>query len=130
MAYVSRENKREKAPKILALCKEYGIKGRLSVNPGRNSSTLIFTIFEGSIDFIKECTYSDKLQYDYIQVNVYHIENSFNKGSKALEFIQKADAIMNEGNFDKSDLMTDYFHVGWYTAINIGRYNKPYKLIN
>ena len=32
--------------------------------------------------------------------------------------------------FDKSDIMTDYFHTAYYMNINIGRWDKPYKLIS
>ena len=28
--------------------------------------------------------------------------------------------------FDKSDAMTDYFHIAYYTNINAGQWNKPY----
>ena len=36
---------------------------------------------------------------------------------------------MNAENFDKSDPMTDYFHVGYYISVRIGSYDKPYELI-
>ena len=32
--------------------------------------------------------------------------------------------------FDKSDAMTDYFHISHYCDINVGRWNKPYFLQN
>jgi len=35
-------------------------------------------------------------------------------------------AVMNTGNWDKSDIQTDYFNVGWYVDVNIGKWNKPY----
>jgi hypothetical protein len=35
---------------------------------------------------------------------------------------------MNAGNWDKSDIQTDYFNVGWYIDVNIGKWNKPYTL--
>jgi hypothetical protein len=35
---------------------------------------------------------------------------------------------MNMGNHDNSDIMTDYFDVGWYVDVNIGLWNKPYIL--
>jgi hypothetical protein len=35
---------------------------------------------------------------------------------------------MMVGNHDKSDVMTDYFNVGWYIDINIGKWDKPYKV--
>ena len=28
--------------------------------------------------------------------------------------------------FDKSDIMTDYFHTAYYIDINIGKWSKPY----
>ncbi len=31
--------------------------------------------------------------------------------------------------YDNSDIMTDYFDVAWYVDINIGKWNKPYKLV-
>jgi len=37
---------------------------------------------------------------------------------------------MNIGNFDKSDVQTDYFHVGWYMSVNLGKWDKPYILNN
>lgn len=34
--------------------------------------------------------------------------------------------VINQGNFDHSDSQTDYFHVGFYIDIQIGRWDKPY----
>jgi len=31
--------------------------------------------------------------------------------------------IMSKGNFDHSDIMTDYFHIGWYAYIHIDTFN-------
>jgi hypothetical protein len=45
---------------------------------------------------------------------------------KAKEFLDKAFEIMFEGNHDNSDIMTDYFDVGWYCDINIGKWDRPY----
>jgi len=39
-------------------------------------------------------------------------------------------AMKGPGWFDKSDSMTDYFHVKHYCDINVGKYNKPYFLQN
>jgi hypothetical protein len=33
---------------------------------------------------------------------------------------------LNRGNHDRSDTMTDYFDVGWYVEVNIGRWDKPF----
>jgi hypothetical protein len=36
---------------------------------------------------------------------------------------------MNAGNHNRSDAMTDYFDVGWYVDVNIGKWNQPYILL-
>lgn len=35
-------------------------------------------------------------------------------------------AIANKDNFDHSDAMIDYFHVGHYTRVWLGKWDKPY----
>lgn len=49
------------------------------------------------------------------------------KNHKTIERIIKS--IINKGNFDKSDLMVDYHHVGWYTHVSVGKWDKPYQQI-
>ena len=44
------------------------------------------------------------------------------------EVVQIIWDILQNGNFDKSDSMTDYFHVGWYSNIYIGKWNKDFQL--
>jgi hypothetical protein len=129
-AYMSQEQKKVMVPKIKDLCKEYGVKGTLRV---RHHSSIVLTIREGKIDFMGEYgtenerhqagVESDR-QRGYIQVNTYHFKNHFI--GKSLEFLTKAFDILDMGNWDKSDIQTDYFNVGWYVDINIGEWNKPY----
>jgi len=33
---------------------------------------------------------------------------------------------MNNGNHNNSDIQTDYFDVGWYITVNLGKYDTPY----
>ena len=35
---------------------------------------------------------------------------------------------MMVGNHNNSDISTDYFDVGWYIDINIGKWDKPYEV--
>ena len=114
MAYMSQERKASLAPAIKAILKKYGVKGSLSVD---NHSSLVLTLSEGNIDF----------GTDYHQVNTYHVDK-FHKGN-ARKFLTEVIAAMNVGNHDRSDIMTDYFDVGWYVNVNIGRWNKPYNKI-
>lgn len=111
MAYMSQETKKELAPAIKAICKKYGVTASLGV---KNHSTLVLNISKGIIDF----------ETEEAQVNHYYVERHY-KG-EALNFLKEVRDAMNVGNFDKSDIMTDYFHVGWYISINVGRWDKPY----
>ena len=135
MAYVSQELKASLAPAIKAICKKYGVKGTLAV---RNHSTLCLNIKSGSIDFIgnsNEVCGNDHYQVSrgftpnesgYESVNPYHYKSHFS--GKALKFLSEVMPLMNTGNHDNSDLMTDYFDVGWYVDVNIGKWDKPYVL--
>lgn len=114
MAYFSQERKKEMQPKIKALLKEYNMKGSLSV---RHHSTVILTLKEGAIDF------GTKNQ----QVNTYYLKEHYQ--GVAQEFLLKAKAILMSGNHNNSDLHTDYYDVGWYADINIGKWDKPYKKV-
>lgn len=60
---------------------------------------------------------------NYLQLNNYYLENYEN--SDVLEGMYK---IINEGNYDNSDIMTDYFDVGFYVHFNMGAWDKPYVL--
>jgi hypothetical protein len=138
MAYVSQELKAKLAPTIKAICKKYGVKASIAV---RNHSTLCLNIKSGPIDFIENFIERDagvmsgrKMateQVAYLRknqsldVNVYWYKEHFT--GKALKFLQEVIPAMNNGNHDNSDIQTDYFDVGWYIDVNIGRWDKPYQ---
>ena len=135
MAYMSPEKKAKIAPKIKAILAKYKVKGSLAV---RNHMTLCLNLKSGSIDFIansnKVCS-NNHYQVasgfkpstsGYDQVNPYHFKDHYD--GKALAFMQEVFAAMNDGNHDRSDIQSDYFDVGWYVDVNIGKWNKPYLL--
>lgn len=131
MAYMSQERKAALTPGIKAVLKKYNLKGSISVN---NHSTLVVTIKEGPIDFIGNMLavavtrpgYYNNGTPSYMQVNPYWISEHYT-GSARDCLIALKDA-MDVGNHDRSDIQTDYFDVGWYVNINVGRWNKPYVL--
>lgn len=134
MAYMSQERKAQIAPKIKAICKKYGVKASLAV---RHHSTLVLNIKEGAIDFIGNynSVNVDRSRPAHlpfqpatksIDVNPYWYHEHFNGKAKA--FLTEIISAMNNGNHDRSDIQTDYFDVGWYVDINIGRWDKPYAL--
>jgi hypothetical protein len=92
----------------------------------RHHSTLVLTISEAPIDLVAQSLFSDEQKKrGYIDVNQYHIEGVFS-GSLLKTFTAIRDAMM-VGNHDNSDPMTDYFDVGWYIDINVGRWDKPFR---
>ena len=113
MAFMSQEKKKSLAPAIKAVLKEYGIKGSIGVN---NHSTLVVNLAQGPIDF--GATHDN--------VNQHWIASHYS--GIAEKFLTNLAKAMMNGNFDHSDIQSDYFHVGWYIDINIGKWNKPYQV--
>ena len=133
MAYFDQEKKAKIAPKIKAILAKYKVKGSLAV---RNHMTLCLNLKSGSIDFIansnKVCS-NNHYQVasgfkpstsGYDQVNPYHFKDHYD--GKALAFMQEVFHAMNDGNHDRSDIQSDYFDVGWYVDVNIGKWDKQY----
>ena len=110
MAYMNVEKKNKLAPGIKKVLKEYGMKGTLA----KDRFTLKVNLKAGPIDF----------GTDY--VNEYHIENHFTGVAK--EFLLKLKDAMMVGNHNNTDISTDYFDVGWYIKINIGKWDKVYEV--
>ena len=125
MAYVSQDLKKKLAPKIKAICTKYGVKASLAV---RNHSVLCLNIKSGKIDFLgnyaRDNEYAKK--YGHIDVNTYWYQDHFD--GVARDFFSEVIPAMNVGNHDRSDIQTDYFDVGWYIDVNVGKWNKPYEL--
>jgi len=133
MAYMSQENKAKIAPVVKAICKKYGVKASMSVH---NHSTLDLNVKSGPIDFIGN--FNSVVQVrpggfrtgspakEYLQVNEFWFHEHFDGTAK--EFLTEVLAALNDGNHDNSDIQSDYFDVGWYAHVNIGKWNKPYVL--
>jgi hypothetical protein len=122
MAYMTQEHKKQLAPAINDILKEYGVKGTLAV---RHHMTLVLNIKSGEIDFFGDCRHST-VDRGHMQINTYWFQDHFT--DDALEFLNKILPAMNVGNHNNSDVMTDYFDVGWYVDINIGQWDKDYIL--
>ena len=95
------------------------MKGSLSVD---NYSSLRLTLQSGSIDF----KYTDRNGETIRNINEYWYQDHFKDNPEALAFLSEVIPAMNNGNHDNSDIMTDYFDVGWYISVNLGKYDKPY----
>lgn len=137
MAYMNQERKAVIASKVKPILAKYGMKGTLSVN---NHSTIVLTLQSGSIDFIGDMTEQrhfgyeistvkkDELRKHYsLDVNPYWYHEHYT--GESLAFLSEIFPAMKSADwFDKSDIMTDYFHTAYYIDVNVGKWNKPYTL--
>jgi len=126
MAYVSKEKK----AKIAAALKQVvpaGWKYSLAV---RNHSTIVMTIRSAPIDLIraiKPTRYFDPETVTHADINPYHYREQF--GDEAVtEQLVRIFETLNTDNFDESDVMTDYFHVGHYVDVHLGKWGKPFEV--
>ena len=118
MAYVSQNDKKELSVGIKKVLKKYGCKGNIGV---KNHMSLYVDVMEGPIDF--KHTHGD----GYTQVNTYWIDDHWSGVAK--DFLNELLTEMKgKKYFNNDDIQTDYFCRSHYTDINIGKYNKPYKL--
>ena len=101
---------------------------KFSVKKGYNGSSVDVSIMASPYDF-KEVLGDST----YAQINHYHLYNYGDYESlfnDILTIIKTAPAKAGGREwFDKSDIMTDYFHTAYYMHINVGAWDKPYKKI-
>lgn len=134
MAFMSQEKKAKIAPVVKAVLKKYNVKGSLAV---RNHMSLVLNIKSGPIDFIGNFNKTvgerpggfrtGSPAQRSIDVNTYWYQDHFDGVAK--EFLKEVITAMNDGNHDRSDIQSDYFDVGWYVDVNIGKWNKPYEVV-
>lgn len=128
MAFISQQDKARLSPRIKAVLAKYGLKGTLSI---RDHRTLALNVKAGAIDFIGSLNadrfFENPHNLTHVSVNPYWYHEHFN--GKARQALSELIAAMNDGNHDNTDIGTDYFDVGWYVDINVGRWNQPYELL-
>ena len=61
----------------------------------------------------------------YVQVNHYYIEKDSNFTDEQKSVLKKLVEIISKKHWDKSDIMTDYFHCAFFIQLYIGKWNKP-----
>jgi hypothetical protein len=87
----------------------------------RNHMSIVLTIQSAPEDLLAA--------FDgHYQVNTYHYDSALERNGRA-DLVPVFSAIMgalNLDNHDNSDIQVDYFDVGHYVDVNVGRWNKPF----
>jgi len=115
MAYIGQKEKKELAPAIKAVLKKFGMKGTIGID---NHRGLKVTLREGVIDFGET----------YHQVNTYHIEKFYGTGIAGQFLTELVAAMKGTKWYDNTNAMIDYFDTAYYVYINIGQWDKAYKV--
>jgi hypothetical protein len=132
MAYMNQEKKAIIKAAMDKALKGRGFKYSLRVD---NHMSIVCTIQSGPVDFIGnfKATAGDKFilspgrELDHLQINLYWIEDHFT--GQAAEILKEcAQALQAAGYYDRSDAMTDYFDTAYYMHLNVGAWDKPYKI--
>lgn len=120
MAYVSKEMKTQ----LVAEIKKVMPKDWKASYAIKNYSTLVVTISKAPINLHE--TFSnmrdDKENYT---VSEYHFKEKC-QNKEITEILEKIFNAMNGQNYDNSDVMTDYFDVGYYTELQFGKWDKDF----
>jgi hypothetical protein len=137
MAYIDREKKAKISAALKPILKQYNVSGTLSVH---NNSSIVLTLRSGSIDFIANSNRvcgKDHYQLSrgfipntsgYSDVNTYHYKDHYD--GEARRFLTAAlSALKSADWYDSSDAQIDYFNTAYYVNIKIGRWDKPYVVV-
>lgn len=112
MAYASKELKAKVAAKLKTIMPK-GWKYSLAI---RHYSTLVLTISKAPVDLNVIAPKG---------INMYHFHGGLTD-AQYLPLFKDIVAAMNTDNYDRSDIQSDYFDVGHYVNIGIGKYEKPF----
>ena len=102
----------------------------------RNHSTIVLTISAAPADLLGEierCAQANaeregrqnyfRKDGGHADLNVYHFRRALDEH---VELFARIIDALNTDNFDNSDLMSDYHHVGHYVTVQIGRWDKAF----
>jgi hypothetical protein len=121
MAYMN-QTKKATIAQALALVVPKGWRYSLSV---RNRMVIVMTIQSASADLIGEILNKREGFTDgNVSLNLYWLECAYQ--GELLETMEAIKGALNTDNHDNSDLQTDYFDVGHYVDLSIGKWDKPF----
>jgi hypothetical protein len=129
MAYMNQEKKAVIKANLDKVLKPLGIKYSLSTDVHSITCRLISSKYDFISAYNKQELFDRLQERQYMQVNLYWLDDNFS--GEELEILKKIkQALMSADYYDRSDAMTDYFDTAYYFHCNVGRWDKPYQLVN
>lgn len=126
MPYISQEQKKE----INVLLKDVMPKNwkySLSIH---KDELIILTIKSADVDLIalhKGLANQNIENITSIPLNQYHLHKAYD--GEILESLEKINKVLNHTNYNNSMPECDHFDVGYYVSIQVGKWNRPFKVI-
>lgn len=131
MAYMNQEKKAKIAAQLKKVVPA-GWKYSLAVE---HRSGIRMTISQAPVDLlgqIRECILQNspepslwRVQSGYYELNNYWFKSQL-EGHPHLEDFKAIMAALNIDNHNRSDIQSDYFDIGHYVYLTVGKYNKPF----
>ncbi|WP_031571815.1 hypothetical protein [Acidithiobacillus thiooxidans] len=92
----------------------------------RHHSEIVMTIQSAPVDILAAAGKPDAKEMSLTRY--FRASELFKSNPELAELFQKIRDALDLDNHDRSDLMTDYFDVGHYLTINIGKWDKPFQI--
>jgi hypothetical protein len=122
MAYITAEETRAIKKKLNKAFPEFKFSVR-----NRHSLSVSVTLLSGPADFSTIPTGERYGRFDPFNPVEFMInEYRLNWYGEYEDFFTKIVNIVNVGNYNNSDIMTDYFDVGFYTHFHVGAWDMPF----
>lgn len=122
MAHMTKEHKARIAAELKKIMPK-NWKYSLAV---RHHSEIVMTIQSAPVDILAAAGKPDAKEMSLTRY--FRASELFKRDPELAELFQKIRDALDLDNHDRSDLMTDYFDVGHYLTINIGKWDKPFQI--
>lgn len=126
MAYLSKEDKKKLDLQVKQLAKQYQVKLSTSC---QHYSIYVIKLQSSPFAFDYKVKGYNGEMFRPSEINYHWLNDNQSLTDKEKEFLTKIKKIVfskDNGFYDESDSMTDYFHTAWYLSIKLGTDNKPY----
>jgi len=122
MAYMDQNKKKEIAAALkLVVPKDWKYSLRVHDN-----SSITLTIKSAPIDLLGEHKNLAPGVKGHVELNEYTLNRAY-EGDLLKTMVSISNAL-NTGNHNNSDSQTDYFDVGFYSHLQLGKWDKPFQV--